>query len=196
MAVSVHGRHSGAQRTFNRAQATHGQGRAGFPGQPRLHAYRPRQRPHARPGQGRLLRHAHAHQSARPGLHARGQHDCHLSPGTPASSRRSKRPYDLRSGLQPAVRWQDHPRARPAHDRGAPPRSRASISTRSSKSTAPPCATFAATATTPSRKLAKEKKICEDEEKRALEEMQKMTDEEIRRMEEMSKRKEAEVMHI
>ena len=34
------------------------------------------------------------------------------------------------------------------------------------------------------------------EEKRALEEMQKLTDDEIRRMEEMSKRKEAEVMHI
>ena len=35
------------------------------------------------------------------------------------------------------------------------------------------------------KKLAKEKKISEDEEKRALEEVQKMTDDEIRRMEEM-----------
>jgi len=46
------------------------------------------------------------------------------------------------------------------------------------------------------KKLAKEKKISEDEEKRALEEIQKITDGEIRRMEELSQKKEAEVMHI
>jgi len=46
------------------------------------------------------------------------------------------------------------------------------------------------------KKLAKEKKVSEDEEKRALEEVQKMTDEEIRRMEELSRKKEAEVMQI
>jgi ribosome recycling factor len=46
------------------------------------------------------------------------------------------------------------------------------------------------------KKLAKDKKISEDEEKRALEEVQKMTDEEIRRMEELSHRKEAEVMQV
>ena len=46
------------------------------------------------------------------------------------------------------------------------------------------------------KKLAKEKKISEDDEKRSLEEVQKMTDEEIRRMEEMSRRKEAEVMQV
>jgi ribosome recycling factor len=46
------------------------------------------------------------------------------------------------------------------------------------------------------KKLAKDKKISEDEEKRALEEVQKMTDDEIRKMEEMSKRKEAEVMQV
>jgi ribosome recycling factor len=46
------------------------------------------------------------------------------------------------------------------------------------------------------KKLAKDKKISEDEEKRALEEVQKMTDEEIRRMEELSRRKEAEVMQV
>ncbi len=46
------------------------------------------------------------------------------------------------------------------------------------------------------KKLAKEKKISEDEEKRAMEEVQKMTDEEIRKMEEMSRRKEAEVMQV
>ncbi|HUN83043.1 MAG TPA: ribosome recycling factor [Terracidiphilus sp.] len=46
------------------------------------------------------------------------------------------------------------------------------------------------------KKLAKEKKISEDEEKRALEEVQKMTDDEIRRMEELSHRKEAEVMQV
>jgi ribosome recycling factor len=46
------------------------------------------------------------------------------------------------------------------------------------------------------KKLAKDKKISEDDEKRALEEVQKMTDEEIRKMEEMSKRKEAEVMQV
>jgi ribosome recycling factor len=46
------------------------------------------------------------------------------------------------------------------------------------------------------KKMAKEKKISEDEEKRALEEVQKMTDEEIRRMEELSRKKEAEVMQV
>ena len=46
------------------------------------------------------------------------------------------------------------------------------------------------------KKIAKDKKISEDEEKRALEEVQKMTDEEIRRMEELSRRKEAEVMQV
>jgi ribosome recycling factor len=46
------------------------------------------------------------------------------------------------------------------------------------------------------KKLAKEKKISEDEEKRALEEIQKMTDDEIRRMEELSRKKEAEVMQV
>jgi ribosome recycling factor len=46
------------------------------------------------------------------------------------------------------------------------------------------------------KKLAKEKKISEDEEKRAFEEVQKMTDEEIRRMEELSRKKEAEVMQV
>ena len=46
------------------------------------------------------------------------------------------------------------------------------------------------------KKLAKDKKISEDEEKRALEEVQKMTDEEIRRMEELSQKKEAEVMQV
>jgi ribosome recycling factor len=46
------------------------------------------------------------------------------------------------------------------------------------------------------KKLAKDKKISEDEEKRALEEVQRMTDEEIRRMEELSSKKEAEVMQV
>ena len=46
------------------------------------------------------------------------------------------------------------------------------------------------------KKLAKDKKISEDEEKRSMEEVQKMTDEEIRRMEEMSRRKEVEVMQV
>jgi ribosome recycling factor len=46
------------------------------------------------------------------------------------------------------------------------------------------------------KKLSKDKKISEDDEKRALEEIQKMTDGEIRRMEELSQRKEAEVMQV
>ena len=46
------------------------------------------------------------------------------------------------------------------------------------------------------KKMAKDKKISEDEEKRAMEEVQKMTDEEIRRMEELSRKKEAEVMQV
>ncbi|HTX76474.1 MAG TPA: ribosome recycling factor [Terracidiphilus sp.] len=46
------------------------------------------------------------------------------------------------------------------------------------------------------KKLAKEKKISEDEEKRSLEDVQKMTDDEIRKMEEMYQRKEKEVMQV
>jgi len=46
------------------------------------------------------------------------------------------------------------------------------------------------------KKLAKDKKVSEDDEKRALEEVQKMTDGEIRRMEELSQKKEAEVMQV
>ena len=46
------------------------------------------------------------------------------------------------------------------------------------------------------KKAAKDKKISEDEEKRSLEEIQKLTDEEIKRMDEMSKRKEAEIMQV
>jgi ribosome recycling factor len=46
------------------------------------------------------------------------------------------------------------------------------------------------------KKLAKDKKISEDDEKRALEEVQKMTDGEIRRMEELSQKKEVEVMQV
>ncbi len=46
------------------------------------------------------------------------------------------------------------------------------------------------------KKLAKEKKISEDEEKRAMEEVQKLTDDEIRKMEEMCRRKEVEVMQV
>ena len=42
----------------------------------------------------------------------------------------------------------------------------------------------------------KDKKISEDDEKRALEEVQKMTDAEIRRLEELSQKKEAEVMQV
>ena len=46
------------------------------------------------------------------------------------------------------------------------------------------------------KKMAKEKKISEDEEKRALEEVQKMTNDEILRMEELSRKKEVEVMQV
>jgi ribosome recycling factor len=46
------------------------------------------------------------------------------------------------------------------------------------------------------KKAAKDKKISEDEEKRSLEEIQKLTDEEIKRMDEMSKKKEAEIMQV
>src|SRR5437667_5463357 len=46
------------------------------------------------------------------------------------------------------------------------------------------------------RKALKDKKITEDEEKRALDEIQKLTDDEIKKMEDMSKAKEKEVMEI
>ncbi len=46
------------------------------------------------------------------------------------------------------------------------------------------------------KKAAKDKKIAEDDEKRAMDEIQKLTDGEIKKMEEMSKAKEKEVMEI
>ena len=46
------------------------------------------------------------------------------------------------------------------------------------------------------RKTLKDKKITEDDEKRALEEIQKLTDDEIKKMEDMSKAKEKEVLEF
>jgi ribosome recycling factor len=46
------------------------------------------------------------------------------------------------------------------------------------------------------KKALKDKKITEDDEKRSLEEIQKLTDGEIKKMEEMSKAKEKEVMEL
>jgi len=46
------------------------------------------------------------------------------------------------------------------------------------------------------KKALKDKKITEDEERRSLEEIQKLTDDEIKKMEEMSKVKEKEVLEL
>jgi ribosome recycling factor len=46
------------------------------------------------------------------------------------------------------------------------------------------------------KKAKNDKKVSEDDEKRALEEIQKLTDDEIKKMEEMCKNKEKEVMQI
>ena len=46
------------------------------------------------------------------------------------------------------------------------------------------------------KKTMKDKKITEDDEKRALDEIQKLTDDEIKKMEEMSKAKEKEVLEF
>ena len=46
------------------------------------------------------------------------------------------------------------------------------------------------------KKAAKDKAISGDEEKRALEEMQKLTDDEIKRMDEMARHKEKEIMQV
>jgi ribosome recycling factor len=46
------------------------------------------------------------------------------------------------------------------------------------------------------KKSFKDKKITEDEERRSLDEIQKLTDDEIKKMEEMSKGKEKEIMEI
>ncbi|HSA92531.1 MAG TPA: ribosome recycling factor [Terriglobales bacterium] len=46
------------------------------------------------------------------------------------------------------------------------------------------------------KKALKDKKISEDEERRAHEEIQKLTDEEIKKMEEMSKTKEKEILQV
>jgi ribosome recycling factor len=46
------------------------------------------------------------------------------------------------------------------------------------------------------KKLAKEKKVGEDEEKRAQDEVQAMLNDEIRRLEELARRKESDIMQI
>lgn len=46
------------------------------------------------------------------------------------------------------------------------------------------------------KKALKDKKISEDEERGALEQMQKVTDDEIKKMDEMFKAKEKEVMQV
>jgi ribosome recycling factor len=46
------------------------------------------------------------------------------------------------------------------------------------------------------KKALKDKKISEDEEKRSLDEIQKLTDGEIKKMEDMSKAKEKEVLEL
>jgi ribosome recycling factor len=46
------------------------------------------------------------------------------------------------------------------------------------------------------KKALKDKKITEDDERRSLEEIQRLTDDEIKKMEEMSRSKEKEVMEI
>jgi ribosome recycling factor len=46
------------------------------------------------------------------------------------------------------------------------------------------------------KKAMKDKKITEDEERRSLEEIQKLTDDEIKKMEEMSKNKEKELLQV
>jgi ribosome recycling factor len=46
------------------------------------------------------------------------------------------------------------------------------------------------------KKALKDKKISEDEEKRSLDEIQKLTDGEIKKMEDMSKGKEKEVLEL
>ena len=46
------------------------------------------------------------------------------------------------------------------------------------------------------KKMAKDKKLSEDEEKRAQEEVQAMLNEEIRRMEELAKKKEIDIMQV
>ena len=46
------------------------------------------------------------------------------------------------------------------------------------------------------KKLAKDKELSQDEEKRAQDEVQTMLNEEIRRLEEIAQRKESDIMHI
>jgi ribosome recycling factor len=46
------------------------------------------------------------------------------------------------------------------------------------------------------KKALKDKKVSEDEERRALDEIQKLTDDEIKKMEELSKNKEKELMTV
>ena len=196
MAVSIMAGNSGAQRPQRRPQAAHGPGRLHLPGQPCRNAHRPRQRTHARPGQGGLLRHATPPSAS--------------SPRSPLPSRR----LILIAPWDPTI-LKEIEKAIQASDLGFNPQSdgkviRVPVPPMTEERRRDVCKhinkvleehrtavrNVRRDGNDALKKLAKEKKISEDEEKRALEEVQKMTDEEIRRMEELSRKKEAEVMQV
>ena len=59
-----------------------------------------------------------------------------------------------------------------------------------------PCATCAATPTSTLKKLLKDKQIAEDDERRALDEVQKLTDRTIAEIDRLVSGKEAEIMAV
>ena len=103
---------------------------------------------------------------------------------------------DRRPRPQSPLRRQDHSRSSAAHDRGAPARSLRQHLNKVLEEHRTAVRNVRRDGNEALKKLTKEKKISEDDEKRALEEVQKMTDGEIRRMEELSQKKEAEVMQV
>ena len=99
-------------------------------------------------------------------------------------------------GLNPGQRRQADPRAHSAADRGAPQGNRQAPAPRGRGSPRGRCATSAATCNERVKKLLKDKLISEDDERRALDEIQKMTDAYIQRLDQAAKAKEKEILEI
>ena len=99
-------------------------------------------------------------------------------------------------GLNPATQGDTDPRADAGADRGAPQGADQGGAARGARTPRSRCATCAATPTSTLKKLLKDKQVSEDDERRAQDEMQKLTDRHIAEIDKLLQAKEAELMAV
>ena len=103
----------------------------------------------------------------------------------------------VRSGAESVERRQGYPAADSTPHRGAPQRTGEETARRRPHHLPRPrCATSAVIANDAVKKLLKDKKIAEDDEKRAHDEIQKLTDAYMAKIDQASKTKEKEILEI